>query len=89
MRRLALAVPMVVLVSAGSCTRSPGTTGMTEDPVGARNAGPSPAPGRRVGAEVVATNPAAQMVTVRPTTADQAGSGAVETALPVQKKGGS
>jgi hypothetical protein len=75
---------MVVLVSAGSCTRSPGTTGMTEDPVGARHPGPSPAPGRRVEAEVVATNPAAQMVTVRPTTADQAGSGAVETALPVQ-----
>jgi hypothetical protein len=73
-----------MLVSAGSCTRSPGTAATTEDPVGIRNPGSSPAPGRRVEAEVASTNPAAQMVTVRPATADQAGSGAVETALPVQ-----
>jgi hypothetical protein len=81
---LALAVPVIALVSGGACMRSPGTTETTEDPVGARNPGPSPASGHRVEAEVVSTNPSAQMVTVRPTTADQAGSGAVETALPVE-----
>lgn len=84
MSGLALAVPMIALVSGGACMRSPGTTETTEDPVGARNPGASPAPGHRIEAEVVSTNPAAQMVTVRPTTADQAGSGAVETALPVE-----
>jgi hypothetical protein len=66
-----------------ACQRHPGTTETTEDPAGLRA---SPAAGRRFQAEVVSTNPSAQMITVRPSSSgDQpAGTGAVETALPVQ-----
>jgi hypothetical protein len=84
MRRLAVVAAIFATVAVGSCTRNPGTTETTEDPTGTRNPSSSPAAGRRVEAEVVSTNPTAQMVTVRPTIADEAGSGAVETALPVQ-----
>jgi hypothetical protein len=77
---------VAALLAVGACRQHPGTTETTEDPAGARAGGGSPAPGRRVMAEVVSTNPAAQMLTVRPSaTGDQAaGTGAVETALPVQ-----
>jgi hypothetical protein len=79
---------VAALLAVPSCRQHPGTTETTEDPAGARAAGGSPAPGRRMMAEVVSTNPAAQMVTVRPSAAGDpaagAGTGAVETALPVQ-----
>ena len=77
---------VAALLSGASCRRHPGTTGTTEDPAGVRGTG-SPAAGRRVPVEVVSTNPAAQMVTVRPSSSgDQptAATGAVETALPVE-----
>jgi hypothetical protein len=79
-------VAVAVLLSGPSCRRHPGTTETTENPAGVRGTA-SPAAGRRVSVEVVSTNPAAQMLTVRPSsTGDQlaAATGAVETALPVQ-----
>ena len=79
---------VTVLLGAASCRPHPGTTETTEDPAGVPAGGGSPAAGRRVQAEVVSTNPAAQMITVRPSVpGDQeadAATGAVETALPVQ-----
>ena len=88
MKSIASVVVAAALLAAPACRRHPGTTETTEDPAGTRAGGGSPAPGRRLQAEVVSTNPAAQMVTVRPSAAgDQAASvatGAVETALPVQ-----
>ena len=80
-------VVVIAVVLGSSCRSHPGTTETTEDPAGVK-AGGSPVPGRRMPAEIVSTNPAAQMVTVRPSaTGDQvanAATGAVETALPVQ-----
>ena len=88
LKRIVSVTVAAALLAVASCRRHPGTTETTEDPAGARAGGGSPAPGRRVMAEVVSTNPAAQMVTVRPSVAgDQAAdatAGAVETALPVQ-----
>lgn len=88
LKRIVSVTVVAALLAVASCRRHPGTTETTEDPAGARAGGGSPAPGRRVMAEVVSTNPAAQMVTVRPSAAgDQiadAATGAVETALPVQ-----
>ena len=87
MKSIASVLAVAALLTAASCRRTAGTTETTEDPAGS-NPGGAPAPGRRVQAEVVSTNPAAQMLTVRPSAAgDQAaaaGTGAVETALPVQ-----
>jgi hypothetical protein len=83
----ASAAASLVVLLAASCQPNPGTGETTEDPAGTRAPGASPAPGRRLEAEVVSTNPAAQVITVRPVSAaDQSGaaSGAVETALPVQ-----
>ena len=84
MRRFLVAAATLALGSALACTRHPGTTETTEDVAGVREPSGATGPGNRVEAEVVSTNPAAQMVTVRPTVTDAAGSGAVETALPVQ-----
>jgi hypothetical protein len=82
------AVAALLAVAAPSCRQHPGTTETTEDPARARAPAGSAAPGRRLMAEVVSTNPAAQMLTVRPSAAGDpaagAGTGAVETALPVQ-----
>src|SRR6185503_15965911 len=87
-KSIASVLAVAALLTAASCRRTAGTTETTEDPAGSSPGGGSPAPGRRVQAEVVSTNPAAQMLTVRPSAAgDQAaaaGTGAVETALPVQ-----
>ena len=83
MRPFAVGTAVLVLGAALACTRNPGTAETTEGVAGVREPGASVA-GSRVEAEVVSTNPAAQMLTVRPTTTDAAGSGAVETALPVQ-----
>jgi hypothetical protein len=77
----------LAVLFAAACQSNSGTTDTTEDPAGARTSGPSPRPGRQLEAEVVSTNPAAQMVTVRPVSAGEqtgAATGAVETALPVQ-----
>jgi hypothetical protein len=73
-------------LSGPACRRPAGQAETTENPAGVRGTA-SPAAGRRVAVEVVSTNPAAQMVTVRPSSSgDQpaAATGAVETALPVQ-----
>lgn len=87
-KSIASVVAVAALVAATSCRSHPGTAETTEDPAGARAGGGSPLPGRSVQAEVVSTNPAAQMITVRPSVSgDQAANvaaGAVETALPVQ-----
>ena len=81
-------IAAAVLLAGTSCRPHPGTTETTEDPAGARAGGGSPAAGRRLQAEVVSTNPSAQMVTVRPSASADAAAGtatgAVETALPVQ-----
>jgi hypothetical protein len=87
-KSIASVLAVAALLTAASCRRNPGTAETTEDPAGATAGGRSPLPGRRVHAEIVSTNPSAQMVTVRPSaTSEQAAgtaTGAVETALPVQ-----
>ena len=79
-----MAAATLALGSALACTRHPGTAATTDDVAGVGEPTGAAAVGNRVEAEVVSTNPAAQTVTVRPTATDPSGSGAVETALPVQ-----